>query len=131
MRPRPRGRARDRRGNVSIFVAVFIVVGMLLCAAVARLGGVVVEKSRANSAADASALAAADGLALGWSSTDACAAARSTATDNGARVLTCRSTLSVGGGLAAEVVLQMHDATARARAEVADATPSDSDAPAR
>ncbi len=123
MRPGSRGRADDRRGNVSIFVAVFIVVGMLLCTAVAKFGGAVVEKSRANNAADASALAAADGLALGWTPADACVAARSTAADNGARVLTCRSTTTVGGGLAAEIVVQLQDATARARAEVGAPAP--------
>jgi secretion/DNA translocation related TadE-like protein len=122
-RPRSGGRGRGPRGNVSIFVAVFMVVGMLLCTAMVKLGGAVVEKSRANNAADASALAAADGLALGWTSADACAAARSTAADNGARVLTCRSTASVGAGLTAEVVLQIHDATARARAEVGTPPP--------
>jgi secretion/DNA translocation related TadE-like protein len=131
MRLRSRDRGRDRRGNVSIFVAVFMVVGMLLCTAVGKLGGAVVEKSRANNAADASALAAADGLALGWTSADACAAARSTAADNGARLLTCRSTASVGGGLAAEVVLQMHDATAQARAEVGASNPDEGGAAAR
>jgi len=122
MRSKRRRRARDRRGNVSIFVAVFMVVGMLLCTAVAKLGGAVVEKARANNAADASALAAADGLALGWTSADACAAAGSTAADNGARMLTCRSMASADGGLAAEVVLQVEDATAQARAEVGAST---------
>jgi secretion/DNA translocation related TadE-like protein len=131
MGARSGGRGLDRRGNVSIFVAVFMVVGMLLCTAVVKLGGAVVEKSRANNAADASALAAADGLALGWTSADACAAARSTAADNGARVLTCRSTVSVGGGLAAEVVLQIHEATARARAEFGASNPDNGGATAR
>ncbi len=113
----------DTRGNVTIFVAVFVVFAMLLGSALATFGGAVVEKSRANTAADASALAAADGLALGWSPSDACAAARSTASDNGARVVTCRSTSSPAGVLAAEVVLQLDDAQARARAEVGTLEP--------
>ncbi len=48
-----------------MLLAAVIVVAMLLCTAVARLGGAAAEKSRANNAADASALAAADRLALG------------------------------------------------------------------
>ena len=60
------------------------------CGAVARLGGAVVEKSRASNAADAAALAAAGALALGRSAVRACAVARATAIDNGARLLTCR-----------------------------------------
>ncbi len=111
-------RARDMRGNVSIFVAAVVVLAMLLATAVARLGGSVVEKSRANTAADAAALAAADRLALGRSPVDACAAARATAADNGAHLLTCRLDSSAGGALAAEVVLEIHDAQAQARAVV-------------
>jgi secretion/DNA translocation related TadE-like protein len=108
---------------VSIFVAVFVVVAMLLGTALAKFAGAVVEKSRANTAADASALAAADGLALGWSPADACTAARSTASDNGARVVTCRTLSASGGTLTAEVVLQLDDAQARARAEVGTLQP--------
>jgi secretion/DNA translocation related TadE-like protein len=111
-------RCRDARGNVSIFVAAFIVVAMLLCTAVARLGSAAAEKARANNAADASALAAADGLALGRPPSEACAAARSTASDNKARVLTCRCESFATGMLAAEVTLEIDTAKARARAEV-------------
>ena len=55
----------DQRGNVSLLVIAVMVVAVVLCTAVARLGGAVAAKSRANNAADAAALAAADGLALG------------------------------------------------------------------
>jgi secretion/DNA translocation related TadE-like protein len=109
---------RDARGNVSVFVAVAIVVGMLLCTAVARLGGATALKSRANNAADASALAAADRLALGQSPAEACSVARQTATDNGARLLTCHGDAATTETIAAEVTLEIGDAHATARAEV-------------
>ena len=102
-------RSRER-GNISVFVAVAIVVGMLLCTAVARLGGAAAEKSRANNAADASALAAADRLALGQSPTQACSVARQTATDNGARLLTCHGGIATIETLAAEVTLEIGNA---------------------
>jgi secretion/DNA translocation related TadE-like protein len=109
---------RDARGNVSILVAAVIVDSMLLCTAVARVGGAAAEKSRANNAADASALAAADRLALGESPAAACAIARQTATDNGAQLLTCRSDGRVDEPMAAEVTLAIGAAHAQSRAEV-------------
>ncbi len=107
----------DTRGNVSMLVIAVIVLSVLLCTAVARLGSGVVEKSRANNAADAAALAAAGGLALGRLPADACAVARDTAADNGARVLTCRCHAAKQTAVA-EVTVAMGDARARARAEV-------------
>ena len=103
----------DERGNVSVLVVAVIVVAFLVCSAVARLGNAAAEKSRANNAADAAALAAAGGLALGALPAEACAAARQIAAANGARVLTCRCPASF-----AEVTVAMGDARARARAEV-------------
>lgn len=111
---RPMSCRADRRGNVSVFVAGFIVVAMLLGAAVARLGSAAAQKARANNAADASALAAADGLALGRTPTESCAIASVIAASNGARLLTCHCTESV-----ADVSLAIEAARARARAEVA------------
>jgi secretion/DNA translocation related TadE-like protein len=108
----------NERGNVSIFIAAFIVVSLLLCTAVARLGSASAEKSRANNAADASALAAADSLALGRSPSDACADARRIAAANGAELLTCRS-----DGSGTDVTVAIDDAQARARAEVASVGP--------
>jgi secretion/DNA translocation related TadE-like protein len=115
---------RDTRGNVSMLVIAVIVVAVLLGTAVARLGSGVVEKSRANNAADAAALAAAGGLALGRLPADACAAARDTAADNGARLLTCRCRAAKETTVA-EVTVAMGAARARARAEVdaADLSP--------
>ena len=108
----------DARGNVSVLVAAVVVVTMLLCTAVARLGGAAAERSRANNAADASALAAADRLALGQSPAQACTIARRTASENGARLLTCSSGAGPGETLSAEVTLEIGDAHARSRAEV-------------
>ena len=109
---------RDERGNVSVFVAVAIVVGMLLCTAVAELGSASAVKSRANNEADASALAAADRLALGQTPAVACSVARQTANDNGARLLTCRAGPATAETMAAEVTLEIGAARAAARAEV-------------
>ena len=108
-----RHRRPGTEGNVSIFVAAVVVVTALLGMSVARLGGAVAEKSRANNAADASALAAADALARGQSPAEVFAAARSTAADNGARLVRCSC-----AGSAADVVVTLGDAQARARAEV-------------
>jgi secretion/DNA translocation related TadE-like protein len=96
---------------VSVLVTAFIVVAMLIALAVARLGGAVVEKSRAGNAADAAALAAAGALARGRPVSDACAVARATAIDNDAQLLTCR-----GGAGIAEVTVALEHAQARARA---------------
>jgi secretion/DNA translocation related TadE-like protein len=104
--------ARGAQGNVSVLVTAFIVVTMVLAGAVARLGGAVVDKSRAGNAADAAALAAAGALARGLPMTDACAVARTTAVDNGARLLTCRGAAGI-----ADVVVALDRARARARAQ--------------
>jgi secretion/DNA translocation related TadE-like protein len=121
-RDAPRAR-RDMRGNVSVLVIAVMVVAFLLCTAVARLGFGIAEKSRANNAADAAALTAADVLASGAPPADACAAARHTAVDNGARLLTCRCRASSAdtastGSAAAEVTVAIGDARAWARAQV-------------
>ena len=114
----PYGSRHDARGNVSILVTAVIVVTALVCTAVARLGSGVVEKSRANNAADAAALAAADGLALGHSPARACVIARETAIDNGARLLACRCRVSPTRMTEAEVTVAMDEARAQARAVV-------------
>jgi secretion/DNA translocation related TadE-like protein len=110
-RPVRVGRGAD--GNVTVLVTAFIVVAMMLGGAVARLGGAVVEKSRASNAADAAALAAAGVLARGRSPSDACAVARTTAADNGARLETCRAAASF-----AQVTVMLRDARAQARAQL-------------
>lgn len=106
---------RSERGNVSLLVLAVVGLAFLLCVAVAHLGGAVVEKSRAEAAADAAALAAADGLALGRPVAAACDSARRIASDNGASLLTCdRRDAGV------IVVVAIDEARAQARA-VADA----------
>jgi secretion/DNA translocation related TadE-like protein len=100
-------------GNVSVLLTAVIVVAILLCGAIAALGGAVAQKSRANNAADGAALAAANGLALGHLPVVACAAARRTAADNGARLLTC----ACGRG-SADVTVAIGAARAHARAAV-------------
>jgi len=102
----------DARGNVSVLVAAIIAVAMLLCTAFMRLGGAAVDKSRANTAADAAALAGADRLALGRTASEACSIARSTALANGARLLVCSSDPS-----AIQVTVAVAGARSRARAE--------------
>ena len=103
----------DQRGNVSVLVIAVMVVAVLLCTAVARLGGAVASKSRANNAADAAALAGADALALGMTSSAAVAAAQAAASDNGAQLVSC--TCRDGS---AEVVVVLGRAHGRARAVV-------------
>jgi hypothetical protein len=68
--------------------------------------------------ADASALAAADRLAMGRSTAEACAVAKETALDNGARLLTCHCGAGSPATLAADITLEIGAAHARARAEV-------------
>jgi hypothetical protein len=65
----------------------------------------------AENAADAAALAAADGMALGDTIPHACARARVTAADNGARLLSCASRNS---GMQVGVALGRARADARA-----------------
>jgi secretion/DNA translocation related TadE-like protein len=99
-----------------------LVVGLVLTFAAARLGGALVGRARADTAADAAALAAADSLALGRGAAAAAAAARATATNNNARLVSCACE-----GTEAEVVVEVDlphlgvfggVARGRARAEV-------------
>jgi secretion/DNA translocation related TadE-like protein len=82
-------RARSEHGTVSILVVAVLVVCLVLTFAAARLGGALVGRARADTAADAAALAAADTLALGRGPEAAAAAARATATNNDARLVSC------------------------------------------
>jgi secretion/DNA translocation related TadE-like protein len=104
--------ARDERGNVTVLLAALLVVTVLLCTAVARLAAAAREKARAENAADAAALAGADGMALGDTVLHACARARQTAAENDARLLSCTNRNS---GM--QVVVQLDRARAEARAE--------------
>jgi len=103
------------RGNVSILMTAVVVVSVLACTAVARLGAAASTKARANTAADAAALAAADALAEGEPPTAAFVAARQVAAADGAQLDTCAC-----AGTNAVVTVTMGDAHAIARAVVGD-----------
>jgi secretion/DNA translocation related TadE-like protein len=110
------------RGAVSVLMIAVLVVGLVLATGAARLGGALVGRARAETAADAAALAAADRLALGDGASAARAAAAETAASNHARLVSCDCE-----GTTAEVVVEVDlpawgalvgPARGRARAEV-------------
>jgi len=105
--------AAGERGNVSLIAVAGVGLALVLCLGVAKVGGAVVLQSRADSAADAAALAAADALALGNSAHAAEAAGRAAATANDARLESCTC-----DGDGAEVVVLIGRAHGRARAEI-------------
>jgi secretion/DNA translocation related TadE-like protein len=99
-----------------------LVIGLVLATAALRLGGAMVGRARAATAADAAALAAADALAAGRGSAAAVADARETAAGNDARLLSCSC-----AGTDARVVVEVDlptfgllrgTAVGRSRAEV-------------
>jgi secretion/DNA translocation related TadE-like protein len=101
------------RGNVSVLMVGGVALAAVLCLGVARVGGAARLAARADTAADAAALAGADALALGRSPAAAIDAARAAAHDNGARLVSC--TCRDGE---AEVVVALGRAHGRARAVV-------------
>jgi secretion/DNA translocation related TadE-like protein len=110
------------RGGVSVLMVAVVVIGLVLSLGAARLGGALVGRARADTAADAAALAAADALALGRGEADARLAARDIAASNHARLVSCACS-----GTTAEVVVEVDVpglgvlgsvARARAKAEV-------------
>jgi secretion/DNA translocation related TadE-like protein len=109
------------RGNVSVLMLGGVALAAVLCLGVARVGGAAMLAARADTAADAAALAGADALALGRSNAVAAEAARAAARDNGARLVSC--TCRDGE---AEVVVALGRAHGHARAvvEVSDERPS-------
>ena len=80
---------KSERGATTVVVIAVVVIGFVLVLGAARLGTAVVARARADTAADAAALAAADMLALGRDAGAAEAAARTTAAANGARLVRC------------------------------------------
>jgi len=99
-----------------------LVLALALTMGAARLGSALVGRARAESAADAAALAAADALALGRGSEAAAEAAGVVASRNDARLVSCEC-----AGDAAEVVVEVDvpglslvagPARARSRAEI-------------
>lgn len=113
---------RGERGAVTVIMLAVLVMGLVLTMGALRLGAAMVGRARAESAADAAALAAADALALGHGADEARADAISTAASNHARVVSCDC-----GGTEANVVVEVElpafgalggVARGRARAEV-------------
>jgi secretion/DNA translocation related TadE-like protein len=109
-------------GGVSVVMLAVLVIGLVLTTGAARLGGALVARARAETAADAAALAAADRLALGGSAAASRTAAAQTAASNDARLVSCRC-----AGTSAAVVVELDlpgwggllgPARGRARAEV-------------
>jgi secretion/DNA translocation related TadE-like protein len=110
----------NERGGMTVVMLAVVVIGLALTAGAARLGSALVARARADTAADAAALAAADMLALGRGSGAAVAAAAETAGENGARLVRCEC-----AGRDAEVLVEVSShglmapaARGRARAEV-------------
>src|SRR5262249_53301205 len=72
-----------------VVMLAIVVAGLVLAMGAARLGGALIGRARAESAADAAALAAADRLALGGGAGAARAAADPPAPPNGAPPVSC------------------------------------------
>lgn len=96
-----------------MLAVAIIVLGCALALGAARMGRVMHDRARADTAADAAALAAAGSLARGEPPTVAAAVARETARENGARLLECDCS-----GRRPTVQVQVGETRARARAEV-------------
>ena len=90
------------RGAASVLAVAIVVLGVVLTMGAARLGGALVGRARAETAADAAALAAADALALGRGADVAASEARVTAARNDARLVSCACT-----GTHADVVVEV------------------------
>ena len=112
---------RREEGSAAVLVCGLIALAIVLAVAVVTLGGAAVLAGRAEAAADAAALAAADTVALG-SRHLACASASAVAETNDAHLVACDL-----GSDAVEVVVELHGdgpialgrtVRARSRAEI-------------
>ena len=108
-------------GSVAVLALALIAVAVVLIVAIVTVGGAVVLAGRAEAAADAAALAAADTIALGPRSL-ACPSASLVAETDGAHLVECRVEPQ-----AVEVVVELHGdgpaalgrtVRARSRAEI-------------
>ncbi len=108
-------------GSVAVLFCGLLALAVVLTLAIGSLGGAVVLAGRAEAAADAAALAAADSVALGNRSS-ACAAASRVAELDGAHLVECDLETD-----AVEVLVQLtgddrsvagHRVRARSRAEI-------------
>jgi secretion/DNA translocation related TadE-like protein len=111
----------NQHGSVAVLMCGLIALAVVLILAVTAVGGAVVLAGRAEAAADAAALAAADSVALGRAAM-ACDAARSVAAADRATVVECEVEPS-----AVEVLVELTGAPssalgravrARSRAEI-------------
>jgi secretion/DNA translocation related TadE-like protein len=100
---------------VTVLAVAILALVVALAFGVARLGRATRDKARAETAADAAALAAAGALARGQGSQAALVAANETAASNGGRLVRCACT-----GRAPTVQVTVGAATGRARAEIRD-----------
>ena len=91
---------KRERGSTTVVMIAVVAIGFALLVGAARLGTAVVARARADTAADAAALAAADMIALDRGADAAEAAAGETAAANGARLVRC----SCAGRIATVVV---------------------------
>lgn len=82
-------RAVTERGGVSMLFVGVVAIALVLAVGVARWGGAIGARARAETAADAAALAAARELALGGTAAQAGREAERLAESNGARLETC------------------------------------------
>jgi secretion/DNA translocation related TadE-like protein len=101
---------RNERGAVAVLMVAGLALAVVLMLGVARLGHAASDKARAETAADAAALAAAGAIVR---NEDAHAAARAAATENGGRLDRCECT-----DRTPTVTVTLGAATVRARAEV-------------
>ena len=93
----------SQRGSVSVLLAAGILVVLVLALGVTDLGRVLIARSKARTAADAAALAAADELALP-SGADPAVLATEYAARNGADLTACRCAV---GTFEADVMVQV------------------------
>lgn len=106
-------RNERERGAVSVLMVAGLVLAAALMLGTARLGRAATDKARAQTAADAAALAAASVIARAGEPGAASSAAAAAAAENGGRLAACAC-----GGRAPTVTVRLGDATVRARAEV-------------
>jgi len=107
--------AERASGNVSVLMVAAVVLAGALCIVVARVGGVAADRARADTAADAAALAAAGELAQHHDCAAAIGAARQVANANSA-------VLDTGSCDAHSALVTVHIGRirTRARAEVTE-----------
>jgi secretion/DNA translocation related TadE-like protein len=96
-----------------VLAVALVALAVALAFGVARLGRATSDRARAETAADAAALAAAGAIARGQGTSAALVAANETAAGNGARLVRCACT-----GTKPLVEVTVGAATGRARAEV-------------